>query len=638
MKLSLRHRIVLTLLPLLVLPAVLGGAAVALLSQLGGRIDAILRENYDSVIYMQRLDQALDQINESFLLVIAGRGDAARPQYARGWEAYREMLRNEQGNITETGEVELVEQLTSLTKQYRQQGDAFYRPGTRDAARRKAYLDPGGLLETATKLKQTSGRISALNQESMVRASRQARSTAWRSVVGLGLGLVVTFVLALLLAWYTLRLILRPIQAVTESAVAIGLGDLDQVVPVLSGDELGRLAEAFNTMARHLRQYRRTDYARLLRAQRTSQATIDSFPHPVLVIDAESRVEMANPLAQRLFGVAARPGDGQVVLPWEPPEALRRPLQEAVRAQQPFLPEGFDQAVALRVGGHERSFLPRVLPIADPYGNTLGAAVLLEDVTRYRLLDRVKSDLVATASHELKTPLTSLRLALHLLLEEAVGPLTPKQTELLVDARDNAERLLSMVNNLLDLARLEQGQERLDLRPERPADLLAAGADTIRPRAEDKGVAVMVEAPPDLPLVAADAGRLGHALGNLLDNALNFTDRGGRINLSASASADSVTLEVADTGVGIPPEHLPYVFERFFRIPGRGPEGGTGLGLAIVREIVAAHGGRVACDSRPGEGTSFRIHLPLWRRPPAEVVHGPSVSVGAASPAGRKES
>src|SRR5207302_4694731 len=166
--------------------------------------------------------------------------------------------------------------------------------------------------------------------------------------------------------------------------------------------------------------------------------------------------------------------------------------------------------LAIRLPGQETSFLPQILPIRDPYGNTLGAAVLLQDVTRFRLLDKVKSDLVATVSHELKTPLTSIRLAHHLLLEETIGPLTPKQTELLLDARDNAERLLDRINRLLDLARLEQKREPLDLRPEAPAALLEGAAEAIRPRAQDKGVEVVVEVPAELPLVSVDAQRLGH--------------------------------------------------------------------------------------------------------------------------------
>jgi len=185
-----------------------------------------------------------------------------------------------------------------------------------------------------------------------------------------------------------------------------------------------------------------------------------------------------------------------------------------------------------------------------------------------------------------------------------------------------------MVNNFLDLTRMEQGREHLDVRPHDPAELLRAAAEAVRPRAADKDVAVLVEAPPDLSPVAADGQRLGHALGNLLDNALTYSDRGGRITLSAARDGDRVTLAVADTGVGIPPEHVPRVFVRFYRVPGHSRGGGTGLGLAIVQEIVAAHGGTVACESRPGEGTAFRISLP------AAGAAGPDV-FGHADGSGR---
>jgi signal transduction histidine kinase len=269
------------------------------------------------------------------------------------------------------------------------------------------------------------------------------------------------------------------------------------------------------------------------------------------------------------------------------------------------------------------------LPIRDSAGNTLGAAVLLEDITRFRLLDEVKTNLVATVSHELKTPLTSIRLVLHLLLEENVGPLLPKQLELLVDARDNAERLLTMINNLLDLARLEQGLSVLHTRTERPLDLLQSAADSFRPRAADRGVDLVIQDCPHLESVAVDVEQFQHALQNLLDNALAHTPQGGRITLAAEPAHDKVTFSVADTGSGIPPEHLAHVFDKYFRVPGDNVEGGSGLGLAIVREIVTAHGGNIACESRPGEETVFRISMPTWKalntaglptRPPATIT------------------
>ena len=297
---------------------------------------------------------------------------------------------------------------------------------------------------------------------------------------------------------------------------------------------------------------------------------------------------MANPAARRLLSVAPQESGSTHRDVWQAPEALRQPLAEALQGRRDYLPEGFDRVLLLGSNGREKAFLPHILTIRDPQGSTLGAAVLFQDVTRLRLLDEMKSNLVATASHELKTPLTSIRLAVHLLFEEAAGPLTSKQLELMQDARDNCERLLAMVNNLLDLARFELGSKQLDIHPEPPEALLRAAAEVMRPPAEDKGVAIVLDVPPDLPDLAVDSVRIGTALRNLLENALNYTDKGGKITLSASANIDCVVLTVSDTGCGIESDYVDHVFEKFFRVPGQSKGSGTGLGLAIVQEIVIA--------------------------------------------------
>ena len=496
---TLRIRIVLTLLPLLALLLVLGGAGVVLLSRLGGRIDEILRENYLSVLYMEDLDDSLERIDSSFQFALTGNEDEARKQYEESWTKYRVSLEKEQKNITLPGEGDLVAKLTAATEAYRRDGDAFFAHADR-TTRNTAYFgekkdSPTSLLASFKEIKSLSKEILRLNQQNMEKAASEARFTANSSIVGLGIGMALAVVLGLFWARHTVRTILHPLRAMTESALAIGAGNLDQVVPVTSGDELGQLAGAFNRMARQLRDYRQSQQARLRRLQQTTQAAIDSFPHPVLLIDPEGRIDLANPAMNRLLGLAS--GGDAAAPPWNPPEALRQPLREALREQRAFLPEGFNHTIALRSGDVEHFFLPRILPVRATDGVTLGAALLLEDVTRFRLLDEVKSNLVATVSHELKTPLTSLRLVIHLLLEETVGPLNPKQLELLLDARENSERLLAMINNLLDLARLQEGRRHLDLRPESPAELLKTTADTVHARAEDKSVTIIVEAAPD---------------------------------------------------------------------------------------------------------------------------------------------
>jgi signal transduction histidine kinase len=637
----------LTLAPLFVVLALVGAGGLALLSNLAGRtdellsensesvrslggsIDLILRENYDSVLYMVGLHGALDQIDFSFQFALAGKEEKARQKYVENWKVFEAQLEKEQNNVTVPGEAELVKKLTALSAAYRKQGDLFF-SHVDSEARQQKYDGTPGLRQYFDEIKGVSSAILHLNQEAMEKASKKARETAAASLKSMeqtnrqiratftasllwfSLGLLLSAGLVVLVALHTVRTLLQPIRAVTESAQAIGAGNLDQVVPVVSDDEVGRLAGAFNAMARQLRVYRQSQKSHLLRIQQTGQATVNAFPHPVLVVDQQGQVTVANPAARRVLGVLPNGKDTGPPTPWQPPEPLRQPLAEALRDQRDYLPSGFDQTFVLRAVGEDHTFLPRILPIRDQDGETLGAAVLLEDVTRFRLLDQVKSNLVATVSHELKTPLTGIRLAVHLLLEENLGPLSPKQLELLLDARDNTERLLGMIDNLLDLARLEGGAKHLDIRPERPIDLLQQAVDAVWHRAEDKGINLEVKAEPDLPLVAVDAEQIGHALHNLLDNALRYTDQGGQVRLTANAGNGKVVLEITDTGKGIPAEYLPHVFERFFRVPGQSQEGGTGLGLAIVREVVAAHGGAVTCASPPGGGTRFTLTLPLW--------------------------
>src|SRR5581483_4812275 len=352
MTLSVRRRLVLTLAPLLLLLAALGGTGVVLLHRLGGRIDLILRENYDSVRAMFRLNEALERIDSAFQFALAGREDDARRQYRNDWPRYDEQLRVEQDNITLPGEAELVERLVALTGQYRQAGDRFFARPAGAAERSREYFDSGqppGLFALFKQIKAVSGDILRINQDNMVEASRAARATAHDSLIGFGIGIALAALLAGLSAWQLLRAVLRPIAEVTEAATAIGAGQLHRSVPEFGRDELGQLAAAFNIMTEHLRHYRQSSADRLIRAQRTGQATIDSFPDPVLVVDPEGRVELANPAARRLLGVAPGDEDGA----WQPPEPLRQPLTAALREQRPFLTETFDQAVFFRLGGEE---------------------------------------------------------------------------------------------------------------------------------------------------------------------------------------------------------------------------------------------------------------------------------------------
>ncbi len=586
---TLRRRLLLAVLPLGLLLLLLGGAGGWLLLNLGRRSDAILHENYDSIRAMVQLTDAADRLERAALTADRVGYDAARTQLL-------EQLAVENGNVTVMpDEPRLAAELTAAVAEFTAAGDA----------------DPPRLAEVRRLLpvvKAAASAVLQLNQDEMERTSRAAQRTATRSLVGFGIGFLAAAALAVLFTYRVVAAVGRPIRELTGAVRAVRGGDLTHRIPDGRRDEFGELASAFNDMAEQLWLIKQTNYRTLVRAREAARATIDSFPSPVLVIDPEGKVELANPAARRLFGLTAP------TAVWSPPDALRQPLADALQDQRAYLTDKFDQALTLRADGGERVYLPQVRPIRGDRGDTLGAAVVLDDVTQFRLLDQLKGDFVATVGHELKTPLTGLRMAVHLLLEEAVGPLAPKQVELLIDARDNAERLFALVEQLLALARLEDRREFLALERVPVEDLFRRAADAVAVRAADKAVSVVVEDTSAVPPLAADPVRFGHALDNLLTNAVTYTPPGGTITLSAEvADGDRVRLTVADTGVGIPADQLPHVFEKFFRVPGDDHPPGTGLGLAIVREIVAAHDGDITCESTLGVGTTFRITMPTGK-------------------------
>ncbi|QEH38858.1 Alginate biosynthesis sensor protein KinB [Aquisphaera giovannonii] len=618
---TLRSRFLLGIAPLMIVMIGMGLWAVVMFHRLGGNIDVILRENYVSVLAAQRMKEALERMDSAVLFAIGGQEERSRDQFAKWRPVFEQNLDIELHNITLPDEQGLADELAALYAIYGGQVERFYAIPAADVRGRTLYYF-SDLWQTFNKIKDRADDVLTLNQRNMEDMNGRARSAAAHSVRWMVLLLCGSAATAGLIAMVLSRSLLEPIRSMTHAARAMARGDMEQVVPVLSRDELGELAGAFNIMARRIREFQQAGTARLLRVQKTAQATIDSFPDPVVVVDPTGAIERTNPAARRILGEAS--SDGSML--WPPSPTLRAPLADVLGGCGDYLPAGVENAICLRDGGQERFYLPRILAIQGEDG-PLGAAVVLHDVTKFRLVDQLKSDMVATVSHELKTPLTSVQMAIHLLLEEAVGPLGPKQVELLLAARQDADRLMAMVGDLLDLTRIEQGKVQLELRPESPAGLVEAAVSRFEARAADAGTDLSGRAAPGLPPVLVDRGRIEHVFDNLLDNALAYTGRGGEVRLTAEAEpgGGSVRFAVEDTGAGIAPEHLPRLFERFYRPPGS-RSGGAGLGLSIAREIVEGHRGRIEARSEPGRGTTFLVHLPQ-----ASVEAGPAQRAGVRS-------
>jgi NtrC-family two-component system sensor histidine kinase KinB len=439
------------------------------------------------------------------------------------------------------------------------------------------------------------------NSESRKTESR-AEQLASTAVGVLSVAIVAAVALSVALAWALAASLIMPIKTLTASATALGEGNLDIKVPEFSQDELGSLGRSFNTMAARLRVYRDATMARVMRTQRTMEATLTSAPDPLFVISRERVVEVRNPAAEALSKLPEFSGGF--------PAALAGPLASVLATDEHYLPTDYSRVVTFRIGRDERHYLPRILAIGDKLTEFKGAAVILQDVTKFRLLDDAKTNLVGTVSHELKTPLTSLRMALYLLLEKTLGPLEPGQREMLESARDDADRLLRIMDSLLDLTRLEAGASALDRRPIAVDALLRGVADEARAFISAAGQKLLVQVEPGIGEMNADSGRLRHVFINLLSNASKYSPAGATITLSgASAPEGFVRFAVRNVGPVIPPEALPRLFDRFYQVPGQSKPG-VGIGLTIALEVVVAHGGSIACTSDAQNGTEFHFLIP----------------------------
>lgn len=592
------------------------------LRELAGVSRRIIADNYDSVVAAQDMKESLERQDSAALFILLGEVERGRSQLRDHRARFDRAFSRAAGNITEAGEREVIAGIDTLRSTYYARFDAVIASRaavSMDAARREYFAGVEPLFN------QLRGRVDdllRLNQEAMQAKSRAAEQVARRWFVTT-LALAAALVIAsLLVATALARRIVRPLTALTAATQRMSEGDLTASAPVPAGvSEIAALAATFNRMAGHLRELRHSDLGRLRAAQQLAEAAIDSLYDPVVVTDAQGKVTRLNRAGEEVFGPATA--------------LLGRPVSDSAAGQRigPAVTEAIASGRATGSGdaaaavahatnaGTTREYRIRTTPMRDEDGAVLGSVTLLEDITHLREIDRVKSEFIAVASHELRTPLTSALMGIHLLLEARTGPLTASQRQLIELCRDDCDRLDRLMRELLDLSRLDGDRRPIEATAVTLDDLLRPIVERLRPQIETKRLTLELLLDHGLPAglaVLADRDHIERVIANLVGNAVRATNPGGRLTLSATAGVTAsartapeyVTIGVADTGVGIAPEHLPRLFDTFSQVPG-GTSGGAGLGLAIAKRIVEAHGGRIWAQSEAGRGSVFSFTLPV---------------------------
>lgn len=594
----LRTRLYLGLLPLLLLFIVVGLATVFIARELARSMEQRLASSYRWMIGCYDMSEQARLMVQAIHDAQNGRVLESKASFYEHRGAFQKALMEQSFSSAATPRAEAVGKIVDTFDHLSELGDAIYSRSA--SASMRSYQETElALFRTLKTLRE----ITEFDYADLLSATSRASQVVKTGINILLASLIGGILLSLFLSYQLARSILRPVQALTASAAALGDGNWDKEVPATSRDELGELARTFNTMAAKLRAYRDATTAKVVRAQRTMEATLTSTPDPLFVVARDGTHEVRNPAAEAL---AATPEFTNGF-----PEDLAKHLEEVLKSGNHYIPASYDHVLTVRLGREERHFLPRILAIGDALTGFGGAALILQDVTKFRLLDDAKSNLVGTVSHELKTPLTSLRMAVYLLLEQQVGPLSPAQRDLLETARDDADRLLRILNDLLDLARLESGVARLNRREVAVDAMLADMAREIKPIVDAEEQRVVIKVSGGLGSIHADPDRLRHVFINLLTNASKYSPPQSEITLYAQAATDGfVRFGVRDRGPGISEENLQRVFEKFYRVPGQTRKG-AGIGLTIARDIVVAHGGTITCSSTVGEGSDFYFLIPV---------------------------
>lgn len=446
--------------------------------------------------------------------------------------------------------------------------------------------------------------------------------------------------IVVIIACWAAQRIARPILEVAQAADSIGQGEFDSEILIESDDEVGVLAEKFNEMRRNLK----TAVDKLRQEEKKLTTIVENLGEGLVVVEPGGRVLYVNPVAERLLNLGRTAGYQNFITIDTKTGAIswtKRVVGDAsttadtktvdlkvLSASQREMEQHQTMIAEIGVGGNRTNDEARVLRIiasqfADEKNNVAGVVYVFDDITHEHEIDQMKSEFVSLVSHELRTPLTSIVGFISLILDGKTGKINQKQYESLSRAHRQSKRLAALINDLLDVSRIEAGRTEMKQEQVQIDWIAERRIEELRPQADEKAIRLLLEAELGLPILIGDADRIGQVFINLIGNAIKFTPDGGKVTVRIAKSpqngnpGDAVYVEVIDTGLGIPTEERERVFDKFqqLRSTRTQHQGGTGLGLSIASGIIEAHGGKIWVEAGDnGQGCNFQFFIPLGQK------------------------
>lgn len=577
---------------------------------LSNRSRAMLQENYQTVESAKYLILSVDEIkNQQFKYFLSGKEIFDDNLYQQNRLLFDTHLEAVENNITEEGESGVIEKLKHSYAAY---------ISTFEQMISSEMDDPGlsfdRLIPEYTETRNLIVILWDMNMEAISYKNTLLESTAHGAFVFMSLIGTICFIISALFFLRFPRNIARPIGALIKGITEIANRNYSQRLDFQSNDELGELASAFNTMAAKLDEYENSNLSELLFEKKRIDTIINNMKDAIIGINDRNEIIFSNTYASKIIGISESSliGKDATMI------ATQNPVFQSIMhdiLDSPETPNRDFKPLRLFIDEKVRYFTREILEVnitktGEDKSTHAGIVIVLKNITHFLEQDEAKTNFMATMSHELKSPISSLRLNLKLLDDPRIGTLNSEQREIIRALKTDTNNMLTITSELLNLAQLETGNIQLNYRKVRPLELFEYVKEASDNQSKKKQINIYYQADPDLPPLYADSEKTAWVLMNLINNAIQYSNPGGQIRVTASMDREQIIFTVEDFGKGIEGKYLEMIFEKFFRVPGSDQQG-TGLGLTISKELILKQDGKIWAESEPGSGSRFYFSLPI---------------------------
>ncbi|RYY36468.1 MAG: HAMP domain-containing protein [Sphingobacteriaceae bacterium] len=561
-----------------------GALSLFYINEISKSAEVVLKDNYESLRYTRDMRKILDEHN--------------LPLSTTALTAFEERLKKEERNITELGEQAEVAALKQLFT-------------AMTVSAETAPARPAAEQEVRNRLQN----IDDINMKAIVRKNEAAQHSVKEAAMLLGLAGTITFLILFSFSVNFPGFVANPLREFSRGIREISQKNYKQRLEFKSNDEFAELAEAFNEMARRLNEWENSNLAKLKSEKLRIEAIISQMQDAIIGLNEKQEILFLNPAAQEILNLDARKVVGQSGPELAKTNDLLRNVLEndAKNKQLKIYADGKDSYFQL---DSREITVPQIAEFEESAVNhsasPAGKVFILRNITQFKELDTAKTNFIATVSHELKTPISSIKMSLKLLGDERVGIMNAEQSDLIQHIRQDSDRLLKITSELLDLSSVETGNLQLHISPVAPDMIVNYALEAVKFQAKQKEVKLELISRSALPHVVADTEKTAWVLINFLSNALRYSPAKSKIVIQVIERSGAIEFSVRDYGNGIDKQYQERLFERYFQVPTDGTrKSGSGLGLAISKDFIEAQNGRIWVESEIGEGSKFNFSLPV---------------------------